>query len=645
MSSIHKLLSRQIKKSTDSKKNVDQKHLYHLISQAYGEADKRYSLLNQSMELMSDELLELNSSLREESLKTEAIIQSVNDGIFSVDSSGRIYSSNKGGQNIFGYQESELSKMYLKNILPDIDFDSMKNKSKEYLKNTQTLCTLTTETRGLKKDKETFYAEVYISPINLKVQELYVCNIRDITIQKENEQNLYSAAYYDKLTKLPNRALFLEHIQEIVERNKRGEDVKSALLFIDLDRFKVINDSLGHNAGDELLRQVASRLKKTARQYDIVSRLGGDEFTILINEISNQTMVLKSAQRFINAFDKPFKVMNKELFLSASIGAHIISKKDTLAEEILRNSDLAMYKAKNRGRGCFEMFNEDQLTAISSLLQMENDLRHALKKGELVVFYQPIVETTQGKVIGFESLVRWEHPKHGLILPDRFIHIAEETGLIKDLGYYVLKKSCLKIKEFQKLALPGEKLSIAVNISPNQLTTQKEAKKILNIIKRAKLPPGVLKLECTETAFMKESPIIKSFFHDLKEVGVDLCIDDFGTGYSALEYIHRFPFDILKIDRTFISSMRQNKKDLNLVTGIVALAHNLGLKVVAEGVEHTDEVRLLKVMGVDYIQGYYFSRPLPFKSACSFITENNVSVTHQWHFLNKALTGQKELKK
>jgi len=625
MPGIHKMLLRQIKKSTDLKKKLDKKKLYQLISQAYEEADKRYSLLHQAMDLMSDEMLELNSSLREEALKTKAIFQSTKDGILSVDSHGRIHSNNKAARNIFEYQDSELCTMSLEDLLPDFNFSLIKSRKKTCLEVSEFI----TETKGRRKGGEVFYAEVHIAPISLAEEELYVCNIRDITAQKEYEKNLYNAAYYDKLTKLPNRALFLDKIKEIIEQKKRNSTAKYALLFIDLDKFKMINDSLGHDAGDELLRQVACRLEKAARKYDIVSRLGGDEFTVLISNILDEKTAKAAAQRFINAFDEPFTILNRELFITASIGAHIISKDYKLAEEILRNSDLAMYKAKNSGRGRFEMFHEDQLTEVSALLHMENDLRKAISKGELVVFFQPIVETQHATIVGFESLVRWEHPKHGLILPDTFIHIAEETGLIKELGYYVLEESCRKIKAFQKLDRMGKEISLAVNISPRQLTTQEEVDKIINIIKEANLPPRALKLECTETAFMKDSKFIKKFFMQVKSLGVDLCIDDFGTGYSALEYIHRFPFDILKIDRTFINSMRENKKDLNLVTGIVALAHNLGLKVVAEGVEHIEELKLLRIMSVEYIQGYYFSRPLSFEAACSFLIENQISVFNE----------------
>ncbi len=455
MPGIHKMLLRQIKKSTDLKKKLDKEKLYQLISQAYEEADKRYSLLHQAMDLMSDEMLELNSSLREEALKTKAIFQSTKDGILSVDSHGKIHSNNKAGRTIFGYQDSELCQMSLEDLLPDFNFSLIKPKNKPIKKPFFEFSEFITETTGRRKGGEIFYAEVHIAPINLIAEDLYVCNIRDITIQKEHEENLYNAAYYDKLTKLPNRAPFLKKIQEIVERNKRNLNVTSALLFIDLDKFKMINDSLGHDAGDELLRQVARRLKKAARKYDIVSRLGGDEFTVLISNILDEKTAKAAAQRFIKAFEEPFIILNKELFLTASIGAHIISKDYKLAEEILRNSDLAMYKAKNSGRGRFEMFHEDQLTEVSVLLYMENDLRKAIAKGELLVFFQPIIETQHATIVGFESLVRWEHPKHGLILPDTFIHIAEETGLIKELGYYVLEESCRKIKAFQKLDRMG----------------------------------------------------------------------------------------------------------------------------------------------------------------------------------------------
>ncbi len=475
----------------------------------------------------------------------------------------------------------------------------------------------------------------------IKTLHVFKKNVLEVNQrQKEKEieaQNLYAAAYYDALTKLPNRALFLEKLQRIVEKNQRNQHHPAALFFIDLDRFKAVNDSMGHDAGDELLRQASARLQKIARAYEAVSRLGGDEFTIIIESIDDKKLLLKMADRFLTALTKPFNIMEKEVHISGSIGIYMISKNDKQADNILRNADLAMYKAKKNGRSCCEIFHEDQLREALSFIQVQNGLRTALKNKEIRVYYQPIVDVATVKLAGFESLVRWQHPKHGLIHPNQFIPVAEETGLIKELGLYVLKESCQQIKFFQNLTSPTTPLTIAVNLSPNQITNEESIKSILSVIKKANLPKNILKVECTETALIKNSESMLSFFHDLKALNVQLCIDDFGTGYSALEYIHKYPFDILKIDRSFISTITKNKKDLNLVSGIVSLAHNMGLRIVAEGVEYEEEIRHLLKMNVDFFQGFYFAKPLPFEEACTFIKEKN---SFNWNHTIEYVTNQ-----
>lgn len=618
---MHSLVERQLKKSKTSEGSVDLDKFCDLVGTAYEEAEKARRLSDRSVELMSQEMLELNTALRARASEISAIINAVKDTIFVASNKGQILSVNDPGKIMFGYNQVDIVGKNLSDIFPEFDFGALKTQEEFNNNKVEDHFTRAYDTIGFRKDKTKFPIEIYIKPMQASETTSFACVVRDITLEKEQEEKLYKAAFYDALTGLPNRALFLDRLQETLKKTRRLDSTYAALLFIDLDRFKVINDSLGHEAGDELLKQVAARFSKILRQYDTVARLGGDEFTVLLNEVTEPEHAEEIAARHLEELEAPFSLQGREVHISASIGLSLISPGDDLCEDILRNADLAMYQAKNDGRGRLRKFHEDQHKDMMTRLQVENELRGAISKDEIVIYYQPIINLKTGAISGFEALSRWLHPDRGLIPPAEFIPIAEETGLIKELGNYVLKKACKQITIWgaDENNNSEHHISVAVNLSPLQMADSSSSQEVEEIIKAAELPLNSLKIECTESALMKNPEHAATFFQDLKDLGCQLCIDDFGTGYSALEYLHRFPFDVLKIDRHFITSMTHEDKDMRLVAGMVSLAHSLGLQVVAEGVERDIELHHLIEMEVDMVQGYYFAKPLTLIEATSLL--------------------------
>jgi diguanylate cyclase (GGDEF)-like protein/PAS domain S-box-containing protein len=422
-------------------------------------------------------------------------------------------------------------------------------------------------------------------------------------------------AFYDVLTSLPNRALFMDRLERAVKRGKRHKDYLFAVLFLDLDGFKVINDSLGHLIGDQLLIEVAHRLETCLRGADTVARLGGDEFTILLEDIQQTADVTHVATRIHQSLALPYLLSGYEVFITASIGIVFSSTSYDQPKDLLRNADAAMYQAKHLGRGRFEIFDVTMHSSLMERLKLEIDLRRAVERQELQVHYQPIVSLLTGRIVGFEALARWLHPDLGLILPGDFIPIAEETGLIMPIGQWVLQIACRQIKIWQgqcsqdlQAGLPP--LSIHVNLSGKQFLQSDLVTQISQTLKDTGLDSACLKLEITEGTMMEDAKSPAETLTQLKTLGVQLQIDDFGTGYSSLSRLHRFPIDSLKIDRSFITGLGTDDENLEIVSTIVSLAHNLGMDVVAEGVETSEQLTYLKQLKCDYGQGHFLAHPL-----------------------------------
>src|SRR5215213_1211841 len=466
-------------------------------------------------------------------------------------------------------------------------------------------------------------AERHVDELNHYVAELK----RTTDELQASKEHFRHAAFHDALTNLPNRALFTDHLRLAIERTKREAGHHFAVLFMDLDRFKNINDSLGHIYGDQLLVAIAKRLKGCLRQVDVIARLGGDEFAILLDGFTDPEDVLRVAEKIQQVISEPLTIEKNEAFTSASIGIALSSTGYERPEDVLRDADTAMYRAKDGGKARFEVFDEVMYAHAVSLLNLENDLRRAIERQEFQVYYQPIVALKTGSICGFEALVRWQHPTRGLISPSEFIPLAEETGLIIPLGRWVLEESCRRMREWQEQSPANRALTVSVNLSGKQLSRGDLGQQIKAILERTGLDPRSLKLEITESVVMENADLAITMLKQLHELGIELSIDDFGTGYSSLSYLHRFPVNNLKIDRSFISRMGLGDENLEIVRTIIMLARNLGMEVIAEGIETEEQLAQLRALSCGFGQGYLFSTPLAAESATDLLRQGQQNST------------------
>jgi len=467
------------------------------------------------------------------------------------------------------------------------------------------------EAEGLRAEQ----AERHVAELNRYVEKLEATS-KEL---EESREHFRHAAFHDALTGLPNRSLFSEHLRIALERARQNEEYLFCVLFLDLDRFKNINDSLGHPCGDELLNLVARRLEGCIRQTDMVARFGGDEFAILVDAIENPSDAMRVAEKVQEAISAPFKLHNHEAVTTASIGVALSTSDYSEAEDMIRDADTAMYRAKDQGKARYQIFDTAMHTRAVTLLRLESDLRRALERNELCVYYQPIVSIASGELHGFEALVRWEHPERGLIPPDQFIAVAEETGLILSLGLGVLREACWQLRKWQQRSLSDRNLTISVNLSAKQLSQCDLIEKVEEVLTESGIDPWHLKLEITESVVMENAELAAVTLARLRGLGVRLSIDDFGTGYSSLSYLNRFPVDNLKIDRSFITRLNQGDENVEIVKTIVMLAGNLGMQVIAEGVETEDQLQQLRLLKCQYGQGYLFSKPLAAADADMFL--------------------------
>ena len=476
-----------------------------------------------------------------------------------------------------------------------------------------------------RQDESYFWADMNTVPIRNEHGQVthFVSVMREVTERKHTEEQLRRNAFHDPLTGLPNRLLFTERLTEVISRSREQENNLFAVLFLDLDRFKVINDSLGHLIGDQLLIAIARRLEVCVKQSDLVARLGGDEFTILLDNIQDEAATHQVAERIHLELSRPFNLNGHEVFTTVSIGIALSSTDFEYTEDLLRGADIAMYRAKASGKACHEVFDTEMHNQAMFQMQLENDLRRAVEREEFVVYYQPIVSLITGRLAGFEALVRWMHPERGLISPGDFIPIAEETGLILPMGKLILREACRQLSEWQRLYPKHRRLSMSVNLSSRQFSQRGTIDLLRDVLQETGLSPAFLKLEITETAIMENTESAMDTLLQLKSMGIQLSVDDFGTGYSSLGYLYRFPMDILKIDRSFISRVDTDGEKLELVRTIITLAWNLGMDVVAEGVETTKQLAQLKMLKCEYGQGYLFSKPMSPADTTIFLTQAN----------------------
>jgi len=456
-------------------------------------------------------------------------------------------------------------------------------------------------------------AETHIDELSRHISEQQRIS-RDL---EESKDHFRHAAFHDALTNLPNRALLTEQIKRAIGRSRHRDEQLFAVLFLDLDRFKNINDSLGHIAGDQLLIATARCLEECMRPIDTVARLGGDEFAILLDGLESESEAVFVAERIQQSLTRPFNISGHEVFITASIGITLSTGSYADPENVLRDADTAMYRAKESGKARFEMFNATMHSRAVALLQLENDLRRAIERKEFQVYYQPIMCLENNEFSGFEALVRWNHPERGLLHPSEFISIAEETGLIVDIGRLVLYESCRQVRQWQSTS--DKPITISVNLSGRQFAQPDLIEQVKHVLEVTGLDAQYLKLEITESVVMENARIARTMLMQLCALGVHLCIDDFGTGYSSLSYLHHFPVMTLKIDRSFIGRMESGGNDSEIVKTINTLANNLGMEVVAEGVETEGQLAQLKALRCRYGQGHLFSRALDAAAAGLFV--------------------------
>jgi diguanylate cyclase (GGDEF)-like protein/PAS domain S-box-containing protein len=465
------------------------------------------------------------------------------------------------------------------------------------------------ERRFLRGDGGTVWARTWVSIMDDgEGGELAIAHIEDVTEQRHTAERMEWAATHDGLTGLPNRFRFLERLGAYIESAEPGS---IAVLFIDIDNFKVINDSLGHDAGDQLLRAMSDRLRAVVRDRDLLGRFGGDEFIVMLRDVSGSYSPFDVAERLRAEIAKPLLIDGAELFVTASIGITVSDREGVTTSEMLRDADAAMYRAKSRGRDCVEVFAPGSHDASVLTLRTTNELRRGLERGEIVPYYQPIVRLDNGHLVGFEVLARWRHPDRGLLGPDQFLPMAEETGLIGEVGSVVLRSSLAQLGQWRDSTQRFSDLSVSVNLSVRQLTDTHLVEHVSEALAEAGVSAGALWLEITETALMSDVKVATKVLRELRSLGLHLSVDDFGTGYSSLTYLKRFPVEAIKVDRSFVNGLGIDAEDSTIVEAVVKLGHSLGLQVVAEGVETPLQLARLREIGCDRGQGYLFGRPRP----------------------------------
>ncbi len=547
---------------------------------------------------LAEDLRKSTDNLKSSEARFRSLVQNSSDVITLLDADGRISYITPAVEKLLGYGSGVLLNTTLWRMLHSYG--------------QELLGTRWRHTDGSYRYMETILSNQLADP-NVRA---VVLNTRDVTERKELEATLRHQAHHDQLTTLSNRTLFKERVAASIARHRddRGD---LAVLFLDLDDFKHVNDSLGHAAGDSLLLAVAGRLQECVGPSDTVARFGGDEFAILLDEVTDADYPIAVAERILGAFRLPLKAGDVEMIAAFSIGIAISTPKSQDPEEFLRNADVAMYRAKGRGKRTYEVFELSMHAAALERLEMENDLRLALERSELVIEYQPIVEIATEQVSGVEALVRWKHPTKGMVGPDRFIPLAEETGMIAAIGAWVLEQACLEVRGWD-LAFPDRQLRLGVNLSVRQLQRKNIVNEVRQLLKKTGFAPERLTLEITESAVIREGEETSVVLQKLRTAGLKVAIDDFGTGYSSLSYLARFPIDVIKIDKAFVKASGRGAKNSSLLRAIVGLGHSLGVEIVAEGIETRQQAKILEPLGCRG-QGYYYSKSVSGKAMLAIL--------------------------
>jgi diguanylate cyclase (GGDEF)-like protein/PAS domain S-box-containing protein len=558
---------------------------------------------------LESRVIERTAELQASEQRFQALVQHSSEVVILVNRNGLVEYVSESMARVFGYGEADLRGR----LLSDIFYLDAGTRLREGLAEAaqRPYGVLELELPLQHRDGQQCTAQITITNLldNPSVAGL-VLNTRDISERRQLEDQLSHQAFHDNLTSLANRALFKDRVDHALARTKR-QTPSVAVLFLDLDGFKEVNDSLGHAAGDRLLIQVGERLAASVRPSDTVARFGGDEFAVLVEDASDDIDVIQVAERVLEGLRQPFEVNGRELHVRGSMGIARMESDVDGADHLLRNADLAMYRAKAAGRGGFERYDPEMHTELVQRVQLEADLRRALEAGELFLLYQPTFDLASGQLVGAEALARWQHPTRGLVPPTEFIPLAEASGLIRPLGAWVLREACRQAAEWQRTTAQRDKpMALNINLSGRQLQYPEVVDDVAAALAESGLPPDSLVLEMTESVLMDDSENVLDILRRIKELGARLAIDDFGTGYSSLSYLHRFPVDMLKIDRSFVERLSHASDNAELARTIVRLGQSLQLVTVAEGVEDSAQFLALRRMGCDVGQGFYFGRPM-----------------------------------
>ncbi|HEV7700556.1 MAG TPA: EAL domain-containing protein, partial [Pyrinomonadaceae bacterium] len=562
-----------------------------------------------------------SDALRESEERFRSAFDHAPIGIGLVSATGKWLKVNFALTEILGYTEEEFLATDFQSLTFPDDLGLTLIKVHELLAGKRGSCQM--EQRYVHKTGRTVWTSWSVSTatdVKLKQPNL-ILQIQDITDKKRAEEQLHHEATHDALTGLPNRAYFMTRLSEALAKSREITGYKVTVLFIDLDRFKYVNDSLGHLIGDELLKAIALRLQDCMRPSDLVARLGGDEFTILVEGRFDIAEVGRIAERIQQKFGVAFDLLGHEVYSSASIGILNASDKHLTSEDVMRDADTAMYQAKRAGKACHEVFDENMHDAAKEILRLETDLRRAVEREEIEVYYQPIYSLTTGEIECFESLARWTHPELGRIKPAKFIPLAEEIGLIDRLCEQVMRRACREIGSLNDKA-SGRRNSFSLNLSCKQFSQKALVQNLESILDETGFSGENLKLEITESVFFEHQDRAIAMLNQLRDDGIEIDIDDFGTGYSNLGYLTRLPVSTLKIDRSFVSMIDDQGNNDQIVRAIITLARNLGLRVTAEGVETPTQLEVLKELGCESAQGYLFARPMRFADLEAFVASD-----------------------
>jgi diguanylate cyclase (GGDEF)-like protein/PAS domain S-box-containing protein len=565
------------------------------------------------------------SKRREEQLGYQAhLLENIQDAVMATDEHFTLRAWNKGAEQMFGWRADEVLGRKVHEVVRSAYSEEQLD---QILRELSESGQQHTDAVKYHKDGSPIYAEELTIALRGEQGEIsgYLSIMRDLTERKESERlrrseaRLRYQAFHDLLTGLANRHLFLEHLEQALRRTGRTRGRKVAVLFMDLDNFKVINDSLGHQVGDVLLTAVSERLQGCLRPQDTLARFGGDEFTVLLEEVANPNEAVRVAERILETFRSPFVLDGREVVVTVSIGIALGTASTKNSEELLRDADTAMYRAKAQGTLKYEFFDRGMYERTLVRRNVENDLWRALENDEFEVHYQPIVNLGTDEVWGVEALVRWQHPEKGLLHPSQFVPLAERNGLIVPLGKLAMEDACKLAKELQRSRPRLRPLVAGVNYSARQLEHPDSTHAVEELLRRIGLQAGLLHLDITETAYISAAAAHESNLDKLKGLGVGISIDDFGMGYSSLSYLKRLPADTLKVDKSFVAGLGEDVRDTAIVQMVIDLAHTFGMEAVAEGVERKKQAEQLKEMGCDMAQGYYFARPLPPEELSEFL--------------------------